>query len=209
MNVVAYSEEISTHTGRKNGNRAAKSYGVNKSQPKWPDLEESLKKWVIEQREEKRKVSTIQIRLEAKRMAAAMYIMNFRAGSGWCNKFMQRAGLSDIGNMGEVPVTFDMPGKYTVDRKGAQDITITTTGGEKTNFTVVLGVTADGNFCPPMVIFDRKTIPKDTPPGVVVKANCRGWMNEVLMTDWIETCWMARKDPATSPEQSVLILDSA
>ncbi|CAJ0609843.1 unnamed protein product [Cylicocyclus nassatus] len=65
--------------------------------------------------------------------------------------------------MDEVPVTFDMSGKYTVDKKGAQDITITTTGGEKTNFTVVLGVTADGNFCPPMVIFKRKTIPKDTP----------------------------------------------
>ncbi|CAJ0593045.1 unnamed protein product [Cylicocyclus nassatus] len=88
--------------------------------------------------------------------------------------------LKDIGNVDEVPVTFDMPRKYTVNKKGAQDITITTTGGEKTNFTVVLGVTADGNFCPPMVIFKRKTIPKDTPPGVVVKANCRGWMIEVL-----------------------------
>ncbi|CAJ0603671.1 unnamed protein product [Cylicocyclus nassatus] len=237
--VVAYSEEVNTHTGRKNGNRnAAKLYGVNESQvrkwkanidalratdgckgalrsaqPKWPDLEESLRKWVIEQRKKKRKVSTIQIRLEAKRMAAAMDIMNFKAGSGWCNRFMQRAGLS----VGATTSIGQHPPENAIDLMDSGQKRSTRhhyndkikTGGEKTDFTVVLGVTADGRFCPPKVIFKRKTISKDTPPEVVVKANCWGWMNEVLMTDWIETCWMARKDPATSPEQAVPVLDSA
>jgi hypothetical protein len=67
-----------------------------------------------------------------------------------------------IGNIDEVSVSFDMTGNYTVDKKGTQDIKIRTTGQEKCHFTVVLCVTADGGKCPPMVIFKRKTLPKET-----------------------------------------------
>ena len=58
----------------------------------------------------------------------------------------------------EVPMSFDMPGIFTVDLKGAQDIKISTTGSEKCNFTIILCVTADGGKLHPMIIFKRKTI---------------------------------------------------
>ena len=38
--------------------------------------------------------------------------------------------IQDIGNMDKVPMSFDMPGNFTVDQKGAEDIRITTTGSE-------------------------------------------------------------------------------
>jgi transposase-like protein len=70
--------------------------------------------------------------------------------------------LQHFGNMDEVPVSFHITSNYTVDEKGSQDIRISTTGNEKCNFTVVLCVTADGGKCTPMVIFKRKTMPKET-----------------------------------------------
>ena len=36
--------------------------------------------------------------------------------------------LKDVGNMDEVPVQFDMPGNFTIDVRGSQDIHIRTTG---------------------------------------------------------------------------------
>ena len=70
-------------------------------------------------------------------------------------------------NMDEVPLTFDLPLTHTVDR--ISTVSIKTTGHEETHFTVVLACTASGQKLPPMVIFKRKTIPKETfPPGVVV-----------------------------------------
>lgn len=88
--------------------------------------------------------------------------------------------------MDEVPVAFDMPGKYTVERRGLEDIAIATTGkflekffdivlclgAEKCNFTVVLAVTANGEKCPPMIIFKRKTVPKILPIGLLVLCEC-------------------------------------
>lgn len=62
--------------------------------------------------------------------------------------------------MDEVPISFDLPRKFTVDLSGQKDISIVTTGAEKSNFTVVLGVLADGDKLKPMVIFKRKTVPK-------------------------------------------------
>lgn len=72
--------------------------------------------------------------------------------------------LRNLGNMDEVPVSFDMPSNYTVDQKGVEDVKITSTGHEKCNFTLVLCVTADGTKLPPMVIFKRKTLPKEKFP---------------------------------------------
>ena len=82
-----------------------------------------------------------------------------------------------IGNMDETPMNFDMPSNQTVDIKGKKTIMIKTTVHEKTHFTVVLACTADGGKLPPMVIFKRKTMPKDKfPPGVVVHVHPKGWM---------------------------------
>jgi hypothetical protein len=61
-----------------------------------------------------------------------------------------------FGNVDEVPVNFDMPSSKTVNLKGAKDVSVATTGHERSNFTVVLCITADGSKLPLMVIFKRR-----------------------------------------------------
>ena len=56
---------------------------------------------------------------------------------------IQGIELQQIGNMNEVPMSFDMPSNFTIDKKGSENIKISTTGSEKCNFTVVLCVTAE------------------------------------------------------------------
>ena len=74
---------------------------------------------------------------------------------------------------------FDMPKSKTVDSVGAKTVLLKTTGHEKTRFTVVLACLADGTKLKPMVIFKRKTMPKDNfPTGVVVHNHPKGWMDE-------------------------------
>jgi hypothetical protein len=63
-------------------------------------------------------------------------------------------------NMDEVPVSFVMPSSRTVNLKGAKEISVATKGHERSNFTVVLCITADGSKLLQMVIFKRKTVPK-------------------------------------------------
>jgi hypothetical protein len=43
-----------------------------------------------------------------------------------------------FGNMDEVPVSFDLPASRTVHLKRAKQVSVSTTGHEKSNFTVVL-----------------------------------------------------------------------
>ena len=74
---------------------------------------------------------------------------------------------------------FDMPSTRTVNKKGEKSVMIKTTGHEKTHFTVVLACMADGGKLPYMVIFKKKTPPKDKlPSGVVIYQHPKGWMDE-------------------------------
>lgn len=85
--------------------------------------------------------------------------------------------LQHIGNMDEVPVSFDITSNYTVDEKGSQDIRISTTGNEKCNFTVV------------------KTIPKETfPKGIIMKVNSKVRMNQEMFNIWLQEVWRKRKN---------------
>ena len=116
--------------------------------------------------------------------------------------------LAFISNMDETPMTFDLPSNITIDETGARSISIRTTGHEKTNFTVVLTCMADGTKLPPIVIFKLKNIPRGSfPPGVIVRANPTGWMNESEMLYWIENVWVKRASSLNNP-QSLLVLDS-
>ena len=74
-----------------------------------------------------------------------------------------------IGNTDDTPTNFDMPLTRTVDTSGKKTFLIKTTGYEKNHFTVVLACIADGNKLPPIIIFKRKTMPKEEiPSGVIV-----------------------------------------
>lgn len=48
------------------------------------------------------------------------------------------------GNVDEVPVPFDIVCNQTVELKGKDDVFISSTGHEKTNFTVILTALASG-----------------------------------------------------------------
>ncbi|CAL4062438.1 unnamed protein product, partial [Meganyctiphanes norvegica] len=101
--------------------------------------------------------------------------------------------LSQIANMDEVPLTFDVPSNKTVDSKGVHSVTVKTTGHEKTHYTVVLTCCADGTKLLPMVIFKRKTMPKEViPNGVVVHVQEKGWMDENGIKLWIDKVWSRR-----------------
>lgn len=61
---------------------------------RWPQLEEQVQKWVLEERAAGRGVSTVQLRRHARVVARAMNINDFVGGPSWCYRFMQRNCLS-------------------------------------------------------------------------------------------------------------------
>ncbi len=115
---------------------------------------------------------------------------------------------ASVGNMDEVPMSFDAPANRTVHTKGAKTVNVVTTGHEKTHFTAVLACMANGVKVRPMVIFKRKTMPKEKiTQKVYVSVNQKGWMNEEEMGKWLENCWARRPGAIFSPK-SLLVMDS-
>jgi len=51
---------------------------------------------------------------------------------------------SEIGNMDEPPVWFEMPGKSTLAQRGEHEVRVATTGHEKERLTVTLAAYTDG-----------------------------------------------------------------
>lgn len=73
-------------------------------------------------------------------------------------------------------------------------MSIATTGNEKNCFTIVLACCVGGTKLNPLVIFKRKTLPKEPfPSGIIVSANKKGWMNEDVMKLWLNQ--VLRKRP--------------
>ena len=210
-----------------------RKHGLRYKEAKFPQLEEIMKTWVDDHRNNGYSVSTKMIMEEAKRLAAERNIPanEFTGSSSWCYRFMKRNNLSmrvktriaqklpaeykdkvlefhkyminarkeinyemgQIGNMDEVPLTFDVPSNKSVENKGAKTVTIKTTGHEKSHFTVVLACCADGRKLTPLLIFKRKTMPKDKiPAGVLVHVHPKGWMDEAGVQLWLEKVWSQR-----------------
>ena len=72
--------------------------------------------------------------------------------------------IGKLGNMDEVPLSFQVPSNKTVDVKGSKTIIIKTSGNYKTLYTVVLACCVDGTKLPTLLIFKRQTLPKDVIP---------------------------------------------
>ena len=122
-----------------------------------------------------------------------------------------KAGLEtwQIGNMDEVPVTFDLPGNFTIEKKGTSDVRVMTTGNEKAKLTVVLAVLANGDKLPSYVIFRRKTLPKaKVPPNVTISANEKSCMNSTETQLWAEKVWNKQKGSFFN-KKCLLMLDAA
>lgn len=139
--------------------------------------------------------------LEEKVMAFHRYTINLRKQNQY--------GLNSIGNMDETPLTFDIPSNQTVDFRGAKTVGVKTTGHEKLHFTCVLAITADGGKLPPFLVFKRKTIPLKMKfvPGVIVRCNPKGWMDDALTQEWLRTVWHRRSGAALG-KSSMLVWDS-
>ncbi|XP_037095214.1 DNA (cytosine-5)-methyltransferase 3C-like isoform X2 [Syngnathus acus] len=60
---------------------------------RWPQLEEQVHRWALEQRAGGRDLSTTELRLHALVVAKAMNITDFLGGSTWCYRFMRRKRL--------------------------------------------------------------------------------------------------------------------
>ena len=74
------------------------------------------------------KTSTAQkmpIEYESKIVSFQKFVLDARKKNGF--------EISPIGNMDEVPLTFDVPSNKTVDVKGAKTITVKTSGHDKTH----------------------------------------------------------------------------
>ena len=61
---------------------------------RWPELEEQVHRWVLEQCAAGRGLSTVQLRLHALVVAKEMNINDFAGEPSWCYRFMQCNRLS-------------------------------------------------------------------------------------------------------------------
>jgi len=94
--------------------------------------------------------------------------------------------LSQIGNVDQTPLTFDLPAETIITHKGSSTVSIKTTGYEKNRFTVILGCTADDGKLPPYVVFKRKTIPNvNFPKGIIIQVHPNGWFEQRITNDWL------------------------
>ena len=127
------------------------------------------------------------------------YVINLRKKHGY--------ELSQIINMDETPMFFDMPGNRTVNKSGERTVFVKTTGHVKQHFTVVLACCADGNKLKPLVIFKRKTLPKvKFQSGVFVHVHPKGWMDEQGTRLWIDNVYTQRQG-GVLPKKSLLVWD--
>ncbi|GFV08977.1 pogo transposable element with KRAB domain [Trichonephila clavipes] len=178
---------------------------------KWPALEENLLRWVLDQRNAGSSISTVKIRLRAKSMAEEMQITDFKGGINWVYRFMRRKNLrvrSRTTMCQAVPDDVDekkasflsLQGKITEEANSVCwfSTTYSPVGQEKTHFTVMLACCADGTKLKPLLIFKRKTIPKENfPRSVVIWCNEKGWCNEDIMLDWFQEVWKKREGGLT------------
>ena len=113
--------------------------------------------------------------------------------------------LSMIGNMDETPVYVDIPGNYTLERKGMKSITMASTGHEKEKLTVMLAAMADGTKLLPLVILKGVRRPRDVdiPAGIVVVMAPKSWANEEIMLKWLRLVW--RRD---NQQRRLLVWDA-
>uniref|UniRef100_A0A672FD58 DDE-1 domain-containing protein n=1 Tax=Salarias fasciatus TaxID=181472 RepID=A0A672FD58_SALFA len=114
--------------------------------------------------------------------------------------------LDQMGNADQTPVYFDMPSHVTVENKGKKSVLVKSTGNEKSRITVMLTCLADGTKLPPYVVLRRKTIPKEPmPPGIIVRAQEKGWMETELVVDWLKVV-LGRRRGGLRKTRNMLVL---
>uniref|UniRef100_A0A8C4RRH5 HTH CENPB-type domain-containing protein n=1 Tax=Erpetoichthys calabaricus TaxID=27687 RepID=A0A8C4RRH5_ERPCA len=196
-------------------------------------VEVALADYIQDRRQLGYAVSTEMIQMKACDIAKerGIPITQFKASCGWITVFMRRNGLSircrttisqslpdkyeekllafqkyiiqlrqqkmylmgQIGNADQTPVYFENPSNTTVNQR----------------CTVMLTILADGKKLPPYIIFKRKTLPKNEkfPPGIIIQAQQKGWMDNDLVIDWLKCVWQSRPGSLLKMP-NMLVMDS-
>ena len=86
-------------------------------------------------------------------------------------------------------------------------VSLTTTGQEKTHFTIMLACCTDGTKLKPLIIFKRKTLPSGSLLRNIIRCNEKGWVNESIMIDWLQEI-SKKRDRTFFDSKGLLIMDS-
>jgi transposase-like protein len=206
---------------------------------RWPALEDKIETWVLEQRASLRGVKAVtmaeeflitdftggrswclrfmrrkQLSIRARTTVCQNLPAEFEEKLSTFRKYCQDK-VNDYSihpdhviNMDEVPLTFYLPMNRTVEKTGSSTISLKT-GHEKASFTCVLACTASGIHLPPMLIFKRKTMPKEKfPRGVIIKVNEKGWMSNSMLKSWVTECFAKRPDVFFHLQRAMLVMNS-
>ena len=93
----------------------------------------------------------------------------------------QRCGYesSQILNMDETPLRFELPATRTLEFTGNRTVPILSCGGDKQRFTVVLAVKTDGGKLPPKVILKGvRQLRIEVPRRMQVSVHKKVWLDE-------------------------------
>ena len=86
---------------------------------------------------------------------------------------------SQILNMDETPMRFELPATRTLEFTGNRTVPISSCGDDKQSFTVVLAVKADGEKLPPKVIFTGvRELRIEVPRRMQVSVHKMAWMDK-------------------------------
>lgn len=112
---------------------------------------------------------------------------------------------TDIFNMDETALFFDLSPDYTVDRIGSKRVSIVKNYAAKTRCTCVLTIRSNGDILDPMVIFKGKNLTNNLKNGVSginsIEMLDNAWMNQTIMEKYIDSL------PA-SESYKLLIMDT-
>ncbi len=97
-----------------------------------------------------------------------------------------------------------IPGR-TLNKRGAKQVRIRSTGAEKRRFTVAATCSSDGKMLPAFAIFKGKRKLKFNPPAKVkVAVQIKAWMDKGLMKNWFTGVVM----PYAKGRRALLIMDA-
>uniref|UniRef100_A0A7M5X3T6 HTH CENPB-type domain-containing protein n=1 Tax=Clytia hemisphaerica TaxID=252671 RepID=A0A7M5X3T6_9CNID len=118
--------------------------------------------------------------------------------------------LSNVCNMDEIPVFFDVVSSKCPTKKGAKEYIVRTSNIEKKQMTVVLTITANGKILTPLVIFketsDKVLQRLNIPTRIFCKANQKSWIDAELMQTWLDQIWSEYLRAVNNEKANSLIL---
>ena len=190
---------------------------------KFPALERTLKEWIVSQRETSRGVTTVMICLKAKELEKQTNVADSGGGPSWCSRFMcrnlwvrscQKTGkrklrtsvslfLDERRNLPNKRIVFSTWTKCVchlmlhiqeqLRQLELKAFLYQPLVMKKQASLLSLRAQSPGKKLKPMVIFKKKTMPKENlPNGVVVHCHKKGWMDRDRMPVWGEKVWHAR-----------------